>query len=316
MDIFKDNDYYQVRTKSNVFTIKFDDAEKENIFLEIVSEINKKTDLSLKLLISRIHKKKNEAKVIDVLEKLNEYKLLPFELASNLSLDSKSDTYQYSSNIKQVKDVTLVVFGQDNLSEKIKLQAKKESFKKVESYSYNQNRQDLKRIIKNSDFIIVDANEWSPYHIEIINQLALRYNKPWLYVIGVEKTSLKIGPLFYGEETGCYNCLISRLKSNHEYPAFLQSYENYLRKNKTASKPDIIPNTDILYNIIANISLLEVVKFFEKWSLPVTWRAILDIDITTFNFTKHILLKKPFCEVCKPELEYAPSPWLEAVTLK
>jgi bacteriocin biosynthesis cyclodehydratase domain-containing protein len=122
--------------------------------------------------------------------------------------------------------------------------------------------------------------------------------------------------LFYGKETGCYNCLISRIKSNHAHPTFLNSYEDYLRSNRKSSKPDITPNSTIIYNIIANLTLLEVMKFIELWSLPVTWRSVININITNLNSTKHNLLKKPFCEVCKPELLYNPSPWLEAITLK
>ncbi len=312
LDIFKDNQNkcYQLRTKSNLFTIEFDDKEKEEIFLKIINEIKNEPMLTLKGLRSKIQTDENKAKVIEVLGNLNEYGLLPVELRTKFKIE------QFFPDKKQIKDITFTIFGQDALADKLKIQAKKEGYKKVKQYSYDIETTDMESIIKNSDFLIVDANEWSPFYIEMINQIALKYNKPWLYIMGVYEGSLKIGPLFYGRETGCYNCLISRIKSNHEHPRFFESYELYLRGKKQKSKPDIIPGSDILYNIIANISMLEVMKFFEEWSLPVTWRAIIDIDIFTLELTKHILLKKPYCEVCKPELEYAISPWLEPITLK
>ena len=64
------------------------------------------------------------------------------------------------------------------------------------------------------------------------------------------------------------------------------------------------------------MTLLEVKKFIMQWSIPSTWRTIIKIDIDSFDLDKHSLLKKPFCEVCKPKLEYNPAPWLESITLK
>jgi len=316
-DIFKDenNSCYQLRTKTYCYTLEFDDQEKEDIFLQAVSEITKKGDISLKELKSKLLKKSNEEKVLTVLKTLNDYDLLPKEFSTEFATPDTGNSYGYSYNRKQVKDFVLAIFGQGELAKKIKLQAAKESFKEVNLYSYNE-REDIDQIVKGSDFLIVDASEWSPYHVEIINKSALKYNVPWLFVGGIEETSLKVGPLFYGSETGCYNCLISRIKSNHDNPTFLSSYEEYLRQRKMASKPDIAPSSDILYNILANLAMLETMKFIEEWSLPVTWRTVINIDIKDFNLTKHTLLKKPFCEVCKPKLEYNPAPWLEEITLK
>lgn len=316
-DVFKDQkqNCYQLRTKTNSYTLEFDDKEKEDIFLNIVSEIKKNKGLNLKELKRKVQTKSNKPKVIDVLKTLDKYRFLSFEISIELKDKIKDVEYQYSSDVKQVSDFILGIFGQGGLTKKIEEKAEVENFKEVKTYLFN-NEIDIEKAVNKSDFIIVDANEWSPFHIELINKTALKYNKPWLYVGGIEETSIKIGPLFYGKETGCYNCLISRIKSNHEFPVFLDSYEDYLRSNRKGSKPDIIPNSTIVYNIIADLTLLEVTKFIEEWSLPVTWRSVVKINITNLNSTKHSLLKKPFCEVCKPELEYNPSPWLEAITLK
>ena len=316
-DIFKDDkqNCYQLRTKTNSYALEFDDKEREKIFLNIVSQLKEKNDLTLKQLKKQIQTKTNESKIIDVLKALDEYHLLSFEVSKELKYKNDNSGHQYSSDLKQISDFTLCVFGEGELTAKIEKQAKLENFKNVTICLYS-NVIDIEKEVSKSDFIIVDANKWSPFHIDLINKSALKHNKPWLHVGGVEETSIKIGPLFYGKETGCYNCLISRMKSNHEHPAFLSSYEDYLKTNKQSSKPDIIPSSDIIYNIIANLTLLEVVKFIEEWSLPITWRSVVNLNITNLNSTKHTLLKKPFCEICKPKLEYNPSPWLEAITLK
>ncbi|MGB5988773.1 MAG: TOMM precursor leader peptide-binding protein [Marinifilaceae bacterium] len=315
-DIFRDEQQngFQCRTKSDSYLIEFDDSEKEEIFLDIVAEIQSKPNIVLKKIIKKVKNDTNEAKVISVLKTLDDYGLLSYDLARELSPDSDQHKGQVITT-PQPLNVSLVVFGQGPITDKIKNQALAENFSKVSSYSYNKDV-DIEKIVSDADFLIVDANEWSPYHVESINKFALKHNKPWLYVGGIEETSIKVGPLFYGKETGCYNCLISRIKSNHEYPEFLNSYEDFLRRNKKGAKVDSLPSADTIYNIVANFTILEVMKFVQGWSLPDTWRCLICIDIMNLNLTKHTLLKVPYCDVCKPQLEYNPSPWLEAITLK
>ena len=320
-DVFKDenNNCFQLRTKTNSYALEFDDIERENIFLEIVSILQKSASVSLKQLKTKLTKQYNEPKVIDVLKILDEYELLSVNMSMQLQdQNNTSEHRQNKSAKKQVSDSILSIVGSGALAQALFQTAKNQPFKKSILYPYNnlQNDHDIEQMIIHSDFLIVDSNEWSPYHAELINKHALKNNKPWLYIAGIEGASMKIGPLFYGKETGCYNCLISRIKSNHDYPLFLDSYERHLRDHKLASKPDILPNADLIYQVIANLALLEVMKFFQEWSLPVTWRTLISLDAISLKTTLHTLLRKPFCEVCKPALTYHPAPWLELVTLK
>mgnify|MGYP006091217485 CR=1 FL=1 len=312
-DIFKDkiNNCYQVRTKTQSYSIVFDNKEKEEIFMKVINEITKKPEISLKKLKARVENKENKEKVLDVLKTLSDYGLITFNLLSDS--ETKKDSYQYETKERVINSIS--IFGKDDLAKEIEFLAKKESFEKVYSYPFEE-KLDIEAAVKKSEFIIVSANDWAPYYIEKINLYALKYNKPWLYIGGIEEISIKIGPLFYGKETGCYNCLISRIKSNHEYPEHLQSYETFLREKKIASKPDIVPNVNIIYSIIASLTMLEVMRFIEEWSLPVTWRTVIVLNIFDYDLSKHALLKIPFCEACKPKLEYNPAPWLEEITLK
>ena len=304
-DVFKDknNNCYQVRTKTQSYSIVFDNKEKEEIFIKVVDEITKKPKISLKSLKSRVENQGNKEKVIDVLKTLSDNGLITYNLSSGS--ERKKDSYQYETKERVVNSIS--IFGRDGLAKEIELLARKESFEK---------KLDIETAVKSSEFIIVSANEWAPYYIEKINLYALKYNKPWLYVGGIEEISIKIGPLFYGKETGCYNCLISRIKSNHEYPEYLQSYEVFLREKKIASKPDILPNINIIYSTIASLTMLEVMKFIEEWSLLATWRTVIKLNVFDYDLSKHKLLKMPFCNICKPKLEYNPAPWLEEITLK
>lgn len=314
-DIFKDEtlNCYQIRTKSNSYMVEFDDQEMEDIFLSIVDLIRENKNISYAKLKKTVFG--NDSKVTDVLYLLNEYLLLPDNIAFELESKPSSNRSFLSGNKKPLDAITVSLFGDVFLIKTIKDLLLKESFLKVNTYKLNTDF-NIEKIIVESDIIIVDSSKWSPSDIEQINQYALKHHKPWLYIGGIEEMSLKIGPLFYGDNTGCYNCLISRILSNHEHPEFLISYQNYLRENNKSSRKDIIPEEQLHLNILANYAVLEIKKFLLEWALPTTWRTIIKIEIRNFQISKHKLLKKPYCEICNPKLEYNPSPWLEAITLK
>ncbi|WP_196890119.1 TOMM precursor leader peptide-binding protein [Aureivirga sp. CE67] len=323
-DIFKDteNNCFQLRTKTVSYTLDFDDPEKESIFTETVDLVQGNPRIRLASLKKKLQKKFDDAKILEVLTNLKDYQLLNYHLVSEMNNQSKKDAKQdiadSQDRINPEKNIQLGIIGGSDFYELLVKQAKKNDFKKVYSANYSSLNTDaaIEKIVSQSDFILVDGNQWSPYHIERINEIALKLNKPWLYIGGLENNVFKIGPLFFGKETGCYNCLASRAKSNHSYPSFLNAYENFLRENKKVGMPDSIPTVEYFHNILIQIAFLEVTKFFESWSLPATWRTYLSINPIDYSQTQHTLLKVPYCEVCKPELKYNPAPWLEAITLK
>ncbi|WP_196894694.1 TOMM precursor leader peptide-binding protein [Aureivirga marina] len=323
-DIFKDNENncFQLRTKSVSYTLDFDDPEKESIFVELVALVQDSPKIGLASLKKKLQKKFDDAKILEVLTNLKDYQLLNYHLVSELNNQTKKEAKQDASEslerLNPEKNIQLGIVGESEFYDLIVKQAKKNKFKKVISSTYSSLKSDaaIEKFIKQADFILVDGNQWSPYHIEKINEIALKENKPWLYIGGLENNVFKIGPLFYGKETGCYHCLQSRVKSNHSYPSFINAYENHLRENKKVGMPDSIPTAEYYHNILIQIAFLEVTKFFESWSLPATWRTYLSINPIDYSQTQHTLLKVPYCEVCKPELKYNPAPWLEAITLK
>ncbi|AQW95516.1 hypothetical protein CMT56_15715 [Elizabethkingia anophelis] len=314
-DIFKDETLgcYQIRTKSNSYMVEFDDEESEQLFLSIVELINRDEKISYSSLKKSL--KGDESKILDILSLLKEYGLLPDAISSEIDGGVSFDKLKLSENKKPISETSVVILGDGYLSTKIVELLMIENFSKVSRFQLN-SKLNYDNLVLDNDIIIVDSTHWSPSDLENINTLALKYHKPWLHVGGIDGFSLKVGPLFYGDRTGCYNCLISRILSNHEYPEFLISYGSYLKENKKSSKKDIIPDEEIHLNILANYVVLEVKKFFIEWALPMTWRAVVKIELGDFSISRHKLLKKPFCEICNPQLDYNPSPWLEAITLK
>lgn len=311
-DIFKDEDNgcYQIRSKTSTYAIVFDEEISEAIFLRIVELSSQDKRFNLQKIRKNLLGTFEEDKVLSVLNNLREAGLIPDDIHTCTGEDL--------SEFRSIGDISLAIIGVGSLTKALKSVCETEKFKTISvvEYTIKNFEEKILQVFNEHDFVIVDANQWSPFHLEIINDTAVKQNKPWLYISGVNESNIEIGPLFYGKETGCYNCLISRIKSNHAHPQYLTSYENYLRGLKRPSISNELHYDGIIYSLIANFAIYEVVKFIEGWALPITWQSIVTFNLYNYESTIHMLLKKPLCEVCKPNIKYNPSPWLDKITLK
>ena len=317
LDIFKNSETgdYQIRNKSVVFSLGFDDSEQEQIFIEVVELVKEESNHSMEKLRDQLFEKFEsirQSKVLDVLDGLFQNDLLPVKLPANNS-QNKSTVIKRSGFSVPIEKAKIAIIGDSELRNYIANKAQSNLFKEVKAFKFDEISVD--EIFDNYHMIVVDNTCWNPYYLELINNKALEVGKPWLHVGGIDDGSMKLGPLFFGKETGCYNCLISRIKSNQDEIELFNDYETYLRKNKQSSKADSFSHSTILLDMLSNMVAMELVKFFEGWSLPIVWKRVLKMDIVKYNISKHELLKKPYCEVCKPELLYNTAPWLEAITL-
>lgn len=324
LDIFYDqvNRCYQIRTKSSSYIIEFDNDGKYDIFEDLI-QYAQEGKLTLKQIKDKLQEKYEGPEVMDVLSNLNEFGLLPIEETRELEeLPDNKNSYATGVGTREshsLEDVSVLVLGESELSTLIKERFEKHSFEQVVHRKFDEipqaNGSSMDVLIKPFDFIILDAVEWNPYYTEELNKAAIRHKKPWMFIGGLEEYKLKVGPIFHGRETGCYNCLIKRMKSNQDYVNYFSSYEDHLRERKKSARPDRFPYLEAYYGLIANIAFLELTKFFEMWTVPTLWKKFLSINGLNFQTEEHNLLKVPFCEVCKPELEYNPAPWLETITL-
>jgi bacteriocin biosynthesis cyclodehydratase domain-containing protein len=337
-DIFfdKENNCFQVRTKSNIYLIEFDDEEKQTLFGELVNWV--KTDAQpVDKTVKHLKKKYPEEKVIEVMATLTEFGFLPHEAGyarqnGNGQANGKENSNQAGSDAKTAaawentarqiaEEKTVLLCGDGPLAEELNVVLHDSKFKQVKQLSIaglckTGDFSTLPGLLEKFDFVVADGTAWNPLFLEELNRQALAMNKPWMHMGGVEGRYLKTGPIFYGRETGCYNCLSSRIKSVHEHGKYLASYESYLRNGRQNAQPDALPYAPLYYKIVASLTAMEITRFFEHWNVPVTWRSFVAIDVITYEFSRHQLLKSPFCDVCKPELAYNPAPWLESVSLK
>ena len=328
LDILNHGEVTQVRTKNEIMLIEFDDEDKRQIFELIAkryADNNNKIKLFNNKFLKSLEKKYSKEKVLTVLEELRDFNILPQPLYRYF--ESKNTTIEENGQHNNSKpeeryalsNVNLLIIGSDFGIKLLKQKAQELSFKKVVSKSFVKwNKQDVEKAINETDFMIVETSMWNPKYLNWINKVALSNNLPWLLVDSLNLSQIKVGPIFQGKETACYNCLTKRLQGNkaEELLEYDAKYEAYLSENNLLSKPDqSLFNPSQLFDIAASMALIEVTKFFKYWSVPALWGHYISLDVHTFEMTRHKVLKVPTCQACKPQLEYNSSPWLESIAL-
>ncbi|AWX45165.1 hypothetical protein HME9304_02175 [Flagellimonas maritima] len=317
-DIFEDveNNVYQVRTKGDVFLVRFDSDQKKNIFFEIVT-LCKNKEIPYLDLMKKLKKKFDEPIVLGVVQELkecgifNEYYVNPIEKKNGISLNLQGGQTNFS-RIQTTK--RLEILGSGELFDTFKTLTNNKDYGEVYFSTLN-GKNDFKIIdtaLKRADLIILENNRWNPALLEYINGEALQMNKAWMLVRGMWSGKGSIGPLFFGKETGCYECLSARIKSNIEHLSHFMAYESHLLTNAKSAKPDWIPTG--FQDIIATMALYDSLKFLSEWDVPETYGNIVNIS-PALTIEKHKLLKNPLCKTCKPQLEYNLSPWVDYISL-
>ena len=321
----------QLRTKNEVMLIEFDDPEKRQIFDLIVKKYAdqpSKLKLFNKRFIRSLENKFGKEKVFSVLEELRDFDILPqplYRYINNEDPDSENGQAQQKGPPKEERymltSVNLLIIGSKLGVDIMKQKASPLKFKSIETKSFKDkwDKSSVENAIKEADFMIVESSQWNPDYLQWINKQALSRNLPWLLVEGLNLSQIKVGPIFFGRETACYNCLVKRLESNKDEVLldYDKQYENYLLENDLLSKPDqSLFNPVQLYEILANLALIEITKYFKYWSVPALWGHYVALDVFTFKMERHRVLKVPHCLACKPKLEYNSSPWLETIALK
>lgn len=310
-DIFREQDrQYQLRTKNNVLYLDFESEEEEFVFREFVANANSKGkyfrwDTFLAELDENL---RNIA--IDLRQTLEAEGI--FQIC-----DSEMNTQTLTPAQMKLSSYSLCILGASILANEIINEAQTFPFREIISLEMtsDMNEEEIETVLSRASFAIVETHRWSPYHMDLINELCLKYNIPWLHVDGIKNGSCSLGPLFWGRRLGCYRCLIGRKFSNMTDLSSQISYEAFLRNMRKFSCPDTTFLESSYLKILSQFVLVETIKFIEAFAVPCTWRTIVEINISNLEFKKSYLLKHPFCPTCTPSLEYNPAPWLEEVSL-
>lgn len=173
---------------------------------------------------------------------------------------------------------------------------------------------ELDGLFAEAEFIIVENGAHNPALMGIINKKLLQRKIPWLLVPGVYSSAGIIGPMFSGDDTGCYNCFHQRLRSNAaDLPAF-DRYDEWLTNTAHFGREAHAGSGAFLQHL-ASLVAMETECFLLNNGLPQTYGYMLSVDPYNYRIEPHRLYKVPFCEICNDNFEYRRAPWMDSVTL-
>lgn len=278
-------------------------SEKENHLISsrlynlVLSNIIK-DGVSTKELVSRLE---GEISAAEVLYALNILKKEGYITESTESISSETCAYWNSMNM----DVTslIEVFKNKPISvESIGSVQKNLFIKAFETSGMEIKGEGVLKVI------LTDGYERD--ELRKINREAIAGKQPWMLVkpVGVE---LWIGPMFSPGKTGCFECLLQRLRNNHLMNTFYKACRN------TEDRPPIpVSLSPMSLRIAANMSSIEIVKWLYFGENDNIEGKIVSFDTLAASTTSHVLIKRPQCKVCGEVLHEVRDPYPVIVAKK
>jgi bacteriocin biosynthesis cyclodehydratase domain-containing protein len=325
-DIFEDDRHgvFQVRHKDEATTIEFRDDTRRTVFVQIVEHLADHPAASSSALFD-VCDADDEPLVMDVIDQLTELGIISDETVRSLprSLLEAQDglfsrggsEYGAASELQeQIAQTNLTFFQSPHLADLLDAKARTNGFECLTHFdvtaSYTQ--EDVDRIVGDADLMVVNGDPWNPQLLEWINHAALEHQTPWIFLSGTDATQGTVGPLFFGDRSGCYECLLQRQKSCKDFLPYFEAYEQTLRDREMTGQPG--RTYAAVYDLLVSIAMLEAVKFVTKAAVPVLYKQFLTLQVRDYEVQTHSVLKVPDCPACGQD-ELRPSPWLEPVSL-
>jgi ribosomal protein S12 methylthiotransferase accessory factor len=155
-----------------------------------------------------------------------------------------------------------------------------------------------------NSLLVVFTDDYLQPDIAQINQIALKFNQPWLLAKPVGAI-VWLGPIFYPGKTACWECLAQRLRGHRQVEAsILRQQKKQNPSNSLECLPS--PRTGIPSTLRTALDLTttEIAKWIvkqgarETTSFPTLEGKIITFDHTTLDLQTHILTQRPQCPTC------------------
>ena len=141
-----------------------------------------------------------------------------------------------------------------------------------------------------TDIVLTDS-AWRD-ELRKCNAEALRSGRPWLLVKPTGR-QVWIGPLFRPGKTGCFECLVQRLRANCPVTAYLEGRNGHAG----AISPDraVTPAT---LQVACGLAANAVASWIVRGELPELDGKLQTLDVPTWRMQVHALVRLPFCPAC------------------
>jgi ribosomal protein S12 methylthiotransferase accessory factor len=153
------------------------------------------------------------------------------------------------------------------------------------------------------DIVVVLTDDYLQENLDAFNQKALQLSRPWMLVKPVG-TIVWIGPIFYPDKTGCWECLAQRLRINRPVEAFIQRRKGISTPFPTSSC--VLPSA---WQTALAMAATEIAKWIVRGENKRLEGILVTHDTLSLETQNHILVKRPQCPCCgEPGLNGKPLP--------
>jgi ribosomal protein S12 methylthiotransferase accessory factor len=140
------------------------------------------------------------------------------------------------------------------------------------------------------DVVLTDG-PWRD-ELQACNAAALQDGRPWLLVKPAGR-QVWVGPLFRPGKTGCWECLAQRLRANFPVAAYLQGRNGHagaVVQDRAATPATLQVGWGLAANAVAS--------WVVRGELPELEGKLQSLDLPTWRWQTHTLIRLPFCPVC------------------
>jgi ribosomal protein S12 methylthiotransferase accessory factor len=141
-----------------------------------------------------------------------------------------------------------------------------------------------------ADVVLTDS--YLRGELEACNGAALRSGRPWLLVKPLGR-QVWIGPLFRPGTTGCWECLVQRLRSNSAVASYLEG-----RNGHAAAVVTDRATTPATLQAAWGLAASAVASWVVRGELPELDGKLQTLDIPSWRLQTHSLVRLPFCPAC------------------
>jgi ribosomal protein S12 methylthiotransferase accessory factor len=128
--------------------------------------------------------------------------------------------------------------------------------------------------------------------LEAINAEALAADRPWL-LVRPSGRQVWIGPLFRPGATGCWQCLVHRLRANTPVASYLA------RRNGHGAPPaDDRACTPATLQVAWGLAANAVAAWVVRGEVPELDGKVQTCDVPSWKLQTHTLVRLPFCPAC------------------
>jgi oxazoline/thiazoline synthase len=158
---------------------------------------------------------------------------------------------------------------------------------------FSENLQSLQIQVSESGILeVVLVDDYLSKELNTYNQKALHSQRPWMLIKPVGNM-IWIGPIFNPGQTGCWQCLATRLKANRPVEGFIESHQGDSFSCSTSIGS--LPTTQ---QMALNIASTLVGRWLAQETNHPILGKLITIDSRSLNNQSHVLTRRPQCNCC------------------